>query len=98
MDRHILIAVTRDEHTNARQSFQVGRATSHTTALNRFDGHADRKFYREAEYRIAGLLVDHFAVRSTKDTSDWRLSNLIPIRLRDMVKIETPENAVPRPA
>lgn len=89
-EHHILIAVTRDPSTNARQTFQVGRAAKHETALNRFEGHADRQFYREATYSIAGLPVDHFAVRSTADDRDWRLQGMIPVRLRDMVKTERP--------
>lgn len=89
-ERHILIAVTRDPNTNERQSFQVGRPTTIGRANDRFEGHADRQFYREATYTIAGLPVDHFAVRSTADTADWRLTGIIPVRLKDMMRHERP--------
>lgn len=96
MARCILIAVTRDEHTNESQSFQVGRPTTWARALNRFDGHADRQFYRESSYFIAGRMVNHFAVRTVDDDHDWRLKGMIPVRVRDMVKIDTPERAIVR--
>ena len=98
MSKHILIAVTRDPNTNERQTFQVGRPTTAHRANDRFEGHADRQFYRESTYTIAGLPVDHFAVRSTDDKRDWRLGGIIPVRLRDMVKHDRPaDDHIARP-
>lgn len=98
-ERHILIAVTRNPDTNERQSFQVGRPTNAHRANDRFEGHADRQFYRESTYTIAGLPVDHFAVRSTADKTDHRLRGIIPVRLKDMVKHDrSVEDHIARPA